>query len=55
MKQVYCVFKEGEGWEDSEELVAIFTTKELANQYKQKHKDPSIYRISVRKVLDKIN
>lgn len=54
MKQVYCIMKKSDEWTHRETLVAIFTTEELANKYKEKQRHPNLYRVSSRKVQDKI-
>lgn len=54
VKVVYCVMKDADAWESTETLVIIFSTKKLAQQYISKQHDPSFYRISQRKVYEKL-
>lgn len=54
IKVVYCVMKDTDTWESNETLVIIFSTKKLAQQYISKQHDPSFYRISQRKVYEKL-
>lgn len=54
IKVVYCVMKDTDNWESSESLVIIFSTRQLAQQYINKQHDPSIYRISQRKIYERL-
>lgn len=47
---VFCVMKRKDCFQGCEELVAIFSTKSLAEEYRAKMKDKGLYRISPRKV-----
>lgn len=54
VKVVYCVMKDTDAWESTETLVIIFSTKKLAQLYISKQRDPSIYRVSQRKIYEKL-